>query len=332
MTETAGFLASLDPKTRSRLALAQNIKVDKQKTASLGLNIALRGGLVYGRQHLFWGNKSASKTSTLMQTCGIAQKEGRTVAWFDCEKTFDPQWAERLGMDIGNTIISQEISVAGVTNTSIDLIKSGVDVLVIDSISSILPGAYWDDEELKDFEKTGQIGSFSKDVGKMSSMLMGVNNNTLILFISQQTTEINPTYTKMGFHGGNRVKHNSSTITKLFSSESESEAIKQKIKFGDNLIERQVGRPVIWTVEWNKQSERGQRGEYDFYFLGDVVGIDQYSELVKYGVLHGLINKSGSWFSIGEEKIQGERAVAQYLRENQEVATKLEEAIYAVVY
>ena len=165
----------------------------------------------------------------------------------------------------------------------------------------------------------------------MSSMLMGVNKNTLLLFISQQTTEINPTYTKMGFHGGNRIKHNSSTITKLFSSESESEAIKQKIPVGDALIERTVGRPVVWNVEFNKQSERGQRGEYDFYFMGDNIGIDQYSELVKYAVLYGLIQKNSTWFAFNGEKIQGERAVSAYLRENPEVAQQLEDALYAVV-
>jgi recombination protein RecA len=325
------FLASLDPKTRARLKLAQDVKIEKQRTASLGLNIALKGGFVYGRQHLVWGNKSAGKTSMLMQTCGLAQQEGKTVAWFDCEKTFDPAWAERLGMDSSQTIISEDISAANVTNTATDMIKAGVDILVIDSISSILPSAYWDEDELKNFEKTGQIGNFSKDVGKMSSMLMGVNKNTLLLFISQQTTEINPTYTKMGFHGGNRIKHNSSTITKLFSSESESEAIKQKIPVGDALIERTVGRPVVWNVEFNKQSERGQRGEYDFYFMGDNIGIDQYSELVKYAVLYGLIQKSGAWFAFNGEKIQGERAVSAYLRENPEVAQQLEEALYAVV-
>lgn len=325
------FLASLDPKTRARLSLAQDVKIEKQKTASLGLNIALRGGFVYGRQHLIWGNKSAGKTSVLMQTCGLAQQEGKSVAWFDCEKTFDPEWAARLGMDPAETIIAQEISAAGVTNVATDMIKAGIDIIVIDSISSILPSAYWDEDELKNFEKTGQIGSFSKDVGKLSSMLMGVNEKTLLLMISQQTTEINPTFTKMGFHGGNRIKHNSSTITKLFSSESESEAIKQKLPVNDSLIERTVGRPVVWNVEFNKQSERGQRGEYDFYFMGENIGVDQYSELVKYGVLYGLIQKSGAWFAFNGEKIQGERAVAKYLRENPEVAQQLEASIYAVL-
>ena len=87
------ILAKLDPKTRARVQSAQNVVVEKQKTPSIGLNMALRGGLGYGRQVLVWGNKSAGKSSFCLQMIAIAQKEGKTCAWIDSEASYDQAWA-----------------------------------------------------------------------------------------------------------------------------------------------------------------------------------------------------------------------------------------------
>ena len=93
------ILSKLDPKTRSRVQSAIDVKVDKQKTPSIGLNMALKGGLAYGRQILIWGNKSAGKSSFCLQMIAEAQKEGKTCAWIDAEASYDPIWAEQLGVD-----------------------------------------------------------------------------------------------------------------------------------------------------------------------------------------------------------------------------------------
>lgn len=332
MTDISEIIAKLDPKTRKRIQLAHEIKVEKQLTPSVGLNIALKGGLAYGRQHLIWGNKSAGKTSFCLQLIALAQRDGKKCAWVDCEQTFDPDWAERLGVDVESLIIVPEIAVNKVADTSVELMQAGIDVLVIDSISTILSSAYYDEDEIKSFEKTGQIGSAAKDLGRLSNMLLGVNENTLLIMISQQTQFISSTYSKLDHMGGNKIRHNSSTIIKLFSSESASEAIKEKVSVGDSLIDTIVGRPVVWNVQFNKTAAMGPVGKYNFFFEGDhKVGVSRESEIVKIGILHGLIKKSGAWYTVNDAVLQGEGKVEKYLVDNPAIADELEEKIYAIL-
>jgi len=93
------ILAKLDPKTRSRVQSAVDVQVERQKTPSIGLNLALKGGLGFGRQVLVWGNKSAGKSSFCLQMIAEAQKNGKTCAWIDAEASYDQGWAEKLGVD-----------------------------------------------------------------------------------------------------------------------------------------------------------------------------------------------------------------------------------------
>ncbi len=329
MTDMQDLLAKLDPKTRKRVQLAQSVVVNKQLTPSVGLNIALNGGLAYGRQHLVFGNKSAGKTSFCLMLIAQAQREGKLAAWIDCEMTFDPDWAAKLGVDLEKLLIVQEIGINQVTEAAVELVKAGADILVIDSISDILSSAFWTDKnELKDFENTGQIGSQAKDLGRMSNMIMAVNSDCMVVMISQVTAEIQ-NYGKLGFHGGNKTKHNSSTIIKVFSSEAQAEQIKDKIRVGDALIETVVGRPVNWTVVFNKTAAMGATGQYNFYFAGPYKpGINRESELAKLGTLYGLVKKSGAWYTVEGQVLQGESKVIEYLTENPDIASVLEERIY----
>lgn len=311
--------------------MASEITVEKQLTPSVGLNIALNGGLAYGRQHLIWGNKSAGKSSFCLQLIAMAQKDGKSCAWVDVEQTFDPEWAKRLGVDVDDVLIIPENAINKIADTCIELLQAGIDILVIDSISDVLSSAYYDDDEIKSFEKTGQIGSQAKDLSKMSTMMLGVNENTMILMISQQTNEISATYTKVGYNGGNKVKHNSSTIIKLFGSESQGNYKTDKVKINDTLIDTVVGREIIWNIDFNKTAAMGPRGEYNFYFAGDhQVGVSKNSELVKLGIRYGIIKKSGAWYTVNEQVLQGEAKVETYLSDNPDVAAKIEEEIYAV--
>jgi recombination protein RecA len=331
MAGTADVLAKLDPKTRKRLQMASEVKVEKQLTPSVGLNIGLGGGLAYGRQHLIWGNKSAGKSSFCLQLIAMAQKDGKSCVWVDVERTFDPEWAKRLGVNVDDLLIIDENAINKIADSCIELIQAGIDIIVIDSISDVLSSAYYDDDEIKSFEKTGQIGSQAKDLSKMSTMMLGVNDNTMIIMISQQTNEISATYTKLGYNGGNKVKHNSSTIIKLFGSESQSNFKTDKVKINDTLIDTVVGREIIWNVDFNKTAAMGPRGEYNFYFAGDrQFGVSKNSELVKLGIRYGIIKKSGAWYTVDEQVLQGEAKVETYLMDNPDIAAKIEEQIYAV--
>lgn len=296
MTTKDEVLASLDPKTRKRLQLADSIKIEKLPTPSIGLNLALRGGIGYGRQTLIWGNKSAGKSSLCLQMLGDAQRAGKVVAWIDSEQSYDPSWADRLGAVSADVIYSATKSVANAANYGVELIQGGVDILVLDSISSILASSYFDDEEIKEFEKTGQIGTQAKDLGKLQNMWNGVNEKTAIIMISQHRNKITPVFTKLGPMGGEGMKFNSSTIIKLFSSESDAKALTAKIAAGDRLYDEKVGRKVMWDVEFNKLGPSGPSGEYDFYFLGSKVGVDSDGELVDLAEHYGIIQKNKAWW------------------------------------
>ena len=137
------ILSKLDPKTRARVQSAQDIKVEKQLTPSIGLNMALKGGLGYGRQVLVWGNKSAGKSSFCLQMIAIAQKEGKTCAWIDAEASYDQKWAETLGVDSSKLIYSSAKTVNDMVDVGVKLMEAGVDLIVVDSISALLPGIYF---------------------------------------------------------------------------------------------------------------------------------------------------------------------------------------------
>ena len=133
------ILAKLDPKTRARVQSAVDVNVDKQPTPSIGLNLALKGGLAYGRQILVWGNKSAGKSSFCLQIIALAQKEGKTCACIDAEHSYDPSWAEQLGVDSNKLIYSPAKTVNDMVDVATKLMDAGVDMIVVDSISALLP-------------------------------------------------------------------------------------------------------------------------------------------------------------------------------------------------
>jgi len=155
------ILAKLDPKTRARVQSAQDIHIEKQKTPSIGLTDALKGGFAYGRQVLVWGNKSAGKSSFCLQMIAMAQKDGKTCAWIDAEASYDQAWAEILGVDSSKLIYSPAKTVNDMVDVATKLMDAGVDLIVVDSISALLPAIYFekDGNEMKDLQDTKQIGA-----------------------------------------------------------------------------------------------------------------------------------------------------------------------------
>ena len=120
---------------------ADRVEIQKLKTPSLSLNVALKGGLAYGRQILIWGNKSAGKSSFCLQIIAEAQRDGKLCAWIDAEQSYSPEWAERLGVDSSKLIYSTAKTINDMVDIGTQLIQSGVDVLVVDSISALLPAS-----------------------------------------------------------------------------------------------------------------------------------------------------------------------------------------------
>jgi recombination protein RecA len=325
------IMAKLDPKTRARVQSAQNVEVHKQLTPSIGLNVALKGGLGYGRQVLVWGNKSAGKSSFCLQMIALAQQEGKTCAWIDAEASYDQKWAEQLGVDSSSLIYSQAKTVNDMVDVGVKLMEAGVDVIVVDSISALLPGIYFekDGNEMKDLQDTKQIGAEAKDMTHAVKMLNYANKNTLLVLISQQRNQFGSMHASHIPTGGMAVKFFSSTVIKLWSSEAEANAIKAGVAVGDKIIEQRVGRPVNWIIDYNKLGPPNLSGQYDFYYQGESLGVDRIGETLDVAEMYGLIEKGGAWYTINGERFQGRAKAVAYLRENPEVSGALIEEINA---
>ncbi len=326
-------LAKLDPRLRKKIGPAVGISTELQPTPSPGLNKALGGGLPYGRQILLWGSKSSAKSSLCLQTIGIAQKEGKVCAWVDAEMSYDQEWAEKLGVDTSQLIYSEARSINDFVDVTVALLHAGVDLIVIDSISSLLPAVYFekDSDELKQLDQTKQIGAESKDLKHAWMMINYANNHekpAMIIAISQARNNITAMYTQSVPTGGNATQFFSSTIIKLFSSSSDNNAVKRKIKVNDKLIEQKVGRRVRWEVQNSKTSAPGESGEYDFFFKGDLIGIDQIGDLVDTAEMNGLVERTGAWYKLDNgEKVQGRDAFVDYVRTRPEYQQELVEKL-----
>jgi len=325
------ILARLDPKTRQRVQLATKVDAQKQQTPSIGLNLALKGGLGYGRQVLIWGNKSAGKSSFCLQMIAKAQEEGKTCAWIDAENSYSSEWAGKLGVDSEKLIYSSAKTINDMVDVGVQLMEAGVDIIVVDSISALLPAIYFekDGEELKNLQDTKQIGAEAKDMTHAVKMLNYANKNTLLVLISQQRNQFGSMHASHIPTGGMAVKFFSSTVVKLWSSEAEANAIKNGVRVGDKIIEQKVGRPVNWIVDYNKLGPPNLSGQYDFYYQGDTVGVDGVGETLDVAEMMGIVQRGGAWYTVNEERIQGRAKAVDYLRNNPNVVKILQEQIYA---
>jgi recombination protein RecA len=128
--------------------------------------------------------------------------------------------------------------------------------------------------------------------------------------------------------GGQATKFYSSSIIKLFSSESDNQAIKGKIKVGDKLIEEKVGRKILWQLQFSKTSPGFQSGEYDFYFRGNDIGIDSIGDLVDTAEFVGLVNRTGAWYQLEDgSKVQGREGFVNRVKEDLDLQESLKKKL-----
>jgi recombination protein RecA len=162
-------------------------------------------------------------------------------------------------------------------------------------------------------------------------MLNYANNKvkpTLLVLISQSRNNISAMYTSQQPTGGQATKFYSSSIIKLFSSESDNQAIKGKIKVGDKLIEEKVGRKILWQLQFSKTSPGFQSGEYDFYFRGNDIGIDSIGDLVDTAEFVGLVNRTGAWYQLEDgSKVQGREGFVNRVKEDLDLQESLKKKL-----
>ena len=323
---TEEVMARLGKKTRDRVQLASEIKIERIPWASVGLT-AQTGGLARGRTHLLYGPKSAGKSLLSMETVGQQQDNGLVSAIIDSEGTTDPTFITKLGVDPTQLIVTHDKSFLEAGKNVTEFLKAGVDILVIDSISTLVPDEFMDEEELKASDGQRQIGAFSKACKKLFRTIHYNNENTVVIVVSQVTMALGAMHASMTFEGGKAVEHGSSQIIRMTASAAEAQQLKGLTTINDTIIERPIGREVSLFIEKNKLGLASGTTKYDMYYGGDNVGIDKIKELVTLGTEFGVVRKAGAWVYYGEMQFNGAKKMSEALREDEKLFNEVRDKI-----
>ena len=283
-------------------------------TGSIGLDYALGvGGYPRGRLIEIYGPESSGKTSLAIHAIAAVQKAGGIAAIIDAEHAFDRFYAAGLGVDTDNLLISQPDSGEEALEVADQLIRSSaVDLVVVDSVAALTPKAELEGDMGEN--KVGlQARLMSQALRKLTATIS--KTNTTCIFINQLRE-------KIGVMFGNPETTTGGNALKFYSSVRLDIRRASQIKDGDKVIGNQTKVKVVK----NKVAPPFRKAEFDIMF-GE--GISLTGEIVDLGVEHGVIKKSGSWFSYGDTKLaQGREGVKQLLNDNEELKEELKEKVF----
>ena len=286
-------------------------------TGSIGLDVALGiGGLPRGRVVEIYGPESSGKTTIATHVIAEAQKKGGMCAFIDAEHAFDSNYARKLGVDVDNLLISQPDYGEQALEIADRLILSGaLDVVVIDSVAALVPKGELEGE-MGDSKMGLHARLMSQALRKLTATIS--KTNTICIFINQLRE-------KIGVMFGNPETTTGGNALKFYASVRLDIRRMTQIKDGEEAI----GNHVKVKVVKNKVAPPFRSAEFDIIF-GE--GISKMGEIIDMGVEFGIINKSGSWFSYGTDKLgQGRDSVRQLLHDNPELAAEIEAKIRAKI-
>jgi recombination protein RecA len=291
----------------------ETTKVDTISTGSLGLDIGLGiGGLPRGRIIEIYGPESSGKTTLALHVIAEAQKAGGTCAVVDAEHALDPGYAKKLGVDIDNLLISQPDAGEQALEIADTLVRSGaLDVLVVDSVAALVPRAELEGE-MGDTHVGLQARLMSQALRKLTGSIS--RSNTIVIFINQIRM-------KIGVMFGSPETTTGGNALKFYAS------VRLDIRRIGSIKDREivVGNQTRVKVVKNKMAPPFRQVEFDIMY-GE--GISKVGELIDLGVNANLVEKSGAWFSYDGQRIgQGRENAKQFMRDNPEIAAKLETAI-----
>ena len=301
-----------------RLGDSDAIKdIDVVSTGSLGLDIALGvGGVPRGRVVEIYGPESSGKTTLTLQVIAEMQKIGGTAAFIDAEHALDPLYAQKIGVNVQELLISQPDNGEQALEIVDMLVRSGsVDVVVIDSVAALTPRAEIEGE-MGDHQMGLQARLMSQALRKLTANIK--RSNTMLIFINQIRM-------KIGVMFGNPETTTGGNALKFYSSVRLDIRRIGAIKKGDEIL----GNETRVKVVKNKVAPPFKKAEFDILY-GE--GISREGEIVELGVLHNLVEKAGSWYSYNGEKIgQGKDNSREYLKDNPDIANEIELKIRAIV-
>jgi recombination protein RecA len=286
-------------------------------TGSIGLDVALGiGGLPRGRVVEIYGPESSGKTTIATHVIAEAQKKGGMCAFIDAEHAFDSNYAKKLGVDVDNLLISQPDYGEQALEIADRLILSGaLDVVVIDSVAALVPKGELEGE-MGDSKMGLHARLMSQALRKLTATIS--KTNTICIFINQLRE-------KIGVMFGNPETTTGGNALKFYASVRLDIRRMAQIKDGEEAI----GNHVKVKVVKNKVAPPFRSAEFDIIF-GE--GISKMGEVIDMGVELGVIQKSGSWFSYGADRLgQGRDAVRQLLHDNPELASEIEAKIRAKI-
>jgi recombination protein RecA len=299
--------------TVMRMGDQERVAIPSISTGSLGLDIALGiGGLPKGRIVEIYGPESSGKTTLTLQVIAEAQKAGGTAAFIDAEHALDPQYADKLGVQVDDLIVSQPDTGEQALEVAEMLVRSGaVDVLVVDSVAALTPKAEIEGE-MGDSHVGLQARLLSQAMRKLTGAIK--QTNCLVIFINQIRMKIGVMFgSPETTTGGNALKFYSSVRLDIRRIGA--------VKEGDEV----VGNETRVKVVKNKVSPPFRQAEFQIMYGS---GIYHMGEVIDWGVKLNLIDKSGAWYAYKGDKIgQGKANASKFLEENASLAKEIEDQI-----
>ena len=289
--------------------------IEVVSTGSLALDVALGiGGLPKGRVIEIYGPESSGKTTLTLQAIAECQKQGGTAAFVDAEHALDPVYAEKIGVNVDDLLVSQPDTGEQALEITDMLVRSGaVDIVVVDSVAALTPRAEIEGD-MGDSHMGLQARLMSQALRKLTGNIK--RSNTMVIFINQIRMKIGVMFgSPETTTGGNALKFYSSVRLDIRRIGA--------IKKGDEIL----GNETRVKVVKNKLAPPFKKAEFEILY-GE--GISRLGELIDMGVEHGLVDKAGSWYSYDGERIgQGKENARAFLKENPEMAVEIEEKLRA---
>jgi recombination protein RecA len=300
-----------------RLGDNKALDIEAISTGSLSIDIALGiGGLPCGRVVEIYGPESSGKTTLTLQVIAEAQKKGKTCAFVDAEHALDPVYAEKLGVNIDELLVSQPDTGEQALEICDMLVRSGaVDVVIVDSVAALTPKA-----EIEGDMGDSHVGLQARLMSQALRKLTGniKRSNTLVVFINQIRMKIGVMFgSPETTTGGNALKFYSSVRLDIRRIGA--------IKEGDEV----VGNETRVKVVKNKVAPPFKQAEFQILYGA---GISKQAELIDLGVAHKLVEKAGAWYSCNGERIgQGKANAVKYLKEHTDMANDIEQKLRSML-
>ncbi len=287
--------------------------IEVVSTGSLALDVALGiGGLPKGRVIEIYGPESSGKTTLTLQAIAECQKNGGTAAFVDAEHALDPSYAEKIGVNVDDLLVSQPDTGEQALEITDMLVRSGaVDIVVVDSVAALTPRAEIEGD-MGDSHMGLQARLMSQALRKLTGNIK--RSNTMVIFINQIRMKIGVMFgSPETTTGGNALKFYASVRLDIRRIGA--------IKKGDEIL----GNETRVKVVKNKLAPPFKKAEFEILY-GE--GISRLGELIDMGVEYGFVNKAGSWYSYNEERIgQGKENARAYLLENPEMANEIDQKL-----